>query len=283
MTEYCVYDVFTNEAFGGNPLAVITDATALAEDQLLKIAREFNFSETTFVLPPEDSVHDARVRIFTPTRELAFAGHPTVGTALALRDIGKAGTSMVLELGVGPIPVTIDGRRAEFATQVPLTTGDAPGVDALARCLSLAATAIRFDRHAPVEASLGTEFVLVELSDPAALDAASPDLDGYRRACSDADRLAIFAYCRDGDRIDARMFAPLGGILEDPATGSASAALAAYLGELDGDSQSFEISQGVKMGRPSRIQAAVTVENGKTVETRIAGEAVKIMEGRLVI
>ena len=283
MTDFLVYDVFTETVFGGNPLAVIPDATGLAEDQLQKIAREFNFSETTFVLPPDDPAHDARVRIFTPTRELAFAGHPTVGTAIALSGLGKVGAQMVLELGVGPIPVTVSQTRAEFATRVPLSTAPAASTDALATCLGLKPEQLRVDRHAPVEASLGTPFTLVEVSDPAALNAASPNIDGFRNAAKDPGRLAILAYVRDGDRIEARMFAPLGGILEDPATGSAAAALAAYLGERDGRSQSFRISQGVKMGRPSLIDAAVTVEAGRPVEVRIAGHAVKVMEGRLTL
>lgn len=283
MTDFLVYDVFTETPFGGNPLAVIPDATGLPEDRFQKIAREFNFSETTFVLPPEDPEHDARVRIFTPTRELAFAGHPTVGTAIALAELGKVGSQMVLELGVGPIPVTVSGTRAEFATRVPLTTAPAAPLDALAACLGLAADRIRTDRHAPVEASLGTAFTLVELKDGSALEATSPNIDAFRKAATDPGRLAILAYVRDGDRIEARMFAPLGGILEDPATGSAAAALAAHLGALDGRSQTFRISQGVKMGRPSRIEAAVTVESGQPAEVRIAGHAVKVMEGCLTL
>ncbi len=283
MTDYLVYDVFTEEPFGGNPLAVIPDAGALSEDALLKIAREFNFSETTFVTPPVDPANDAKVRIFTPTRELTFAGHPTVGTALALAGLGRVGKEMVLELGVGPIPVTVTGTRAEFTTRVPLATATAAGTEALAACLSLDPSDIRSDRHAPVEAGLGTDFTLVELTGTAALDAASPSIDGFRQAATDPGRLAILAYVRDGARIEARMFAPLGGILEDPATGSAAAALAAYLGKRDGKSQAFEISQGVKMGRPSQISANVTVEDGTPVAVSIAGHAVKVMEGRLTL
>lgn len=283
MTDYLVYDVFTTEPFGGNPLAVIPDATGLPEEALQEIAREFNFSETTFVTPPEDPAHDARVRIFTPTRELAFAGHPTVGTACALHALGRVGDTMTLELGVGPIPVSVSGTRAEFATRVPLTTGPAATTEALATCLSLSQDMLRTDPHAPVEAGLGTDFTLVELTDTAALDAAAPNIDGFRSAATDPGRLAILAYVRTDQRIDARMFAPLGGILEDPATGSAAAALAAYLGQLDRTSQTFDIHQGVKMGRPSRIEASVTVEDSTPVEVRIAGHAVKMMEGRLTL
>ena len=283
MTDYLVYDVFTEEAFGGNPLAVIPDASRLPEEQLQKIAREFNFSETTFVLPPEDTKHDARVRIFTPTRELDFAGHPTVGTALALNGLGLVGTDMILELGVGPIPVKVEGTRAEFVTRVPLTTGHTASVDALAACLGLPSSAVRTDRHAPIDAGLGTNFTLMELQGPEALDQASPVIDAFRQAASDPGRLAVLAYVRDGSQIEARMFAPLGGILEDPATGSAAAALVAHLGKLDGTSEAFEISQGVKMGRPSHISARVDVENGEPVAVTIAGNAVKVMEGRLTL
>ena len=128
MTEYLVYDVFTDKAFGGNPLAIIPDAQGLAEANLQRIAREFNFSETTFVFPPRQG-GDARVRIFTPTMEIPFAGHPTIGTALALHNLGKVGPGMVLELGVGPIPVTITGTRARFVTKVPLQTWPGPPLD----------------------------------------------------------------------------------------------------------------------------------------------------------
>lgn len=282
MTDYLVYDVFTEESFGGNPLAVIPDSSALSEDQLLPIAKEFGFSETTFVYPPESAMHDAQVRIFTPSRELAFAGHPTVGTAIALSDLGRAGQAMVLELGVGPIPVVVTNGRARFTTRVPLAVAPAPDAAALAACVGLPEDAIRTDQHKPEEASLGTEFVLVELRDAAALDAASPVIDAFREAAGPgADRLALYFYVRDGERIDARMFQPLGGILEDPATGSAAAALAAYLGRLDGVSQSYDIHQGVKMGRPGRIKATATVEDGEPVEVAIAGHAVRVMEGRL--
>ncbi len=283
MTDYVVYDVFTQETFGGNPLAIIPDATGLSEELLPRIAREFNFSETTFVTASDNPDCDVRVRIFTPTQELAFAGHPTVGTALALQALGRVGTKMSLELGVGPIPVTIEGGKVRFVTRVPLSTGPASSVSALADCLGLEERAIHRSNHEPIEAGLGTNFTLVELTDKAVLSAASPNIDAFRKAAADPARLAVFSYVRNGSQIDARMFAPLGGILEDPATGSAAAALAAYLGKLDGRSQSFEISQGVQMGRPSRIEAEVVVEDGAPVAVSLAGHAVKVMEGRLTL
>ena len=282
MTDYVVYDVFTDQAFGGNPLAVIPDARDLSEDQLLPITKEFNLSETTFVYPAENG-GDAKVRIFTPGTELMFAGHPTVGTALALRDLGLVSESLVLELGVGPIPVEITGNRARFVTRVPLAVEDAPSPAMIATCLGLPEAAIRTDNHAPVLAGLGTNFVLVELATLNDLTSAHGVLDAFHAAKPEgAVRLGIFLYVRDGAKIEARMFSPLSGIPEDPATGSASAALAAYLGQLDGRSQSFAISQGVAMGRPSQIAAEVTVEDGAPVAVAIEGSAVKVMEGRLM-
>lgn len=280
--DYAVYDVFTDTAFGGNPLAVVFDASGLSTEQMFQITREFNFSETTFVLPPEDPAHTAKVRIFTPGVELAFAGHPTVGTALALAELKGKGTDLVLELGVGPIPVRVADGAARFVTTVPLDTSPAPTNAQLADCLSIDENDIRTDRHAPITAGLGTDFTLVELSDAHALARTQADVAAFRAAAGDdADRLAIFVYCRDGAQIDARMFQPLGGIPEDPATGSAAAALASFLGKLDGRSQHFEITQGVTMGRPSQIGAEVTVEKGVPVSVAIKGQAVKVMEGRL--
>lgn len=281
MTDYLVYDVFTEAAFGGNPLAVIPDATNLAEDQLQQIAREFNFSETTFVFPPEDPAHTAKVRIFTPAFELAFAGHPTVGTAIALAALGRGGPEMVLELGVGPIPVQVSGTHARFETRVPLRTSDGPTPEAVGACIGQSGAAIRTDRHLPVRAGLGTEFVLAELAGEAALATARGVADAFLESPNMA--VGLFVYIRDGEIIRARMFAPHSGILEDPATGSAVAALAGYLGKLDGHSQSFKVMQGIEMGRPSLIEAEVSVENGVPVSVMIGGHAVATMEGRLTL
>ncbi|MDD9923569.1 MAG: PhzF family phenazine biosynthesis protein [Boseongicola sp.] len=284
MTNYVVYDVFTSEAFGGNPLAVVLDANGLTEKDMRNIAREFNFSETTFVFPPDDPNHTAKVRIFTPAWELPFAGHPTVGTALALYDLGLAGDDMTLELKVGPIPVTIEGRTARFETRVPLTIEEAPDTAALAACIGQTASAIRVSNHEPVLAGVGTPFVLAELESDAALAEAAPNTDAFLQAAGgEVGRLGLFVYRRDGHSIRARMFAPLGGIPEDPATGSAVAGLVAFLGRLEGQSGTFDIRQGVEMGRPSRITAEVVVEDGDPVCVAISGEAVKVMEGRLTV
>lgn len=278
--DYLVYDVFTATAFGGNQLAVFPDAQGLPEDRLQVITREFNFSEVTFVYPPQDPAHTARVRIFTPTREVPFAGHPTIGTAIALHDLGR-GSDLVLELGVGPIPCRVGETGASFTTPVPLEVIAHPAPSLVAEALGLPAAAIRTDRHAPAQASLGLAFVLVELADRAALAAAQPVIEACRRGAALHPAgldFAIFAYVRHGEAVEARMFAPLDNMPEDPATGSASATLGAYLAQLSGGPQRLAISQGVDMGRPSQIGVLVGA-GGVTV----TGQAVKTMAGRLFL
>lgn len=283
MTGYVVYDVFTDEAFGGNPLAVVPNATGLEEADLLRITREFNLSETTFVYPPDDPAHDAKVRIFSPGGEMRFAGHPTIGTALALRDLGRVGNEMVLELGVGPIPVSVSGATATFVTRVPLQLSDGPAPDLVARMIGQGADCVRTDRHPPVTASLGAAYVLAELTGTDALAAAVPEGEAFREAADMGSTVGLYVYCRSGAEIRARMFAPLAGVVEDPATGSAAAALVSFLGRLEGRSQGFGVVQGVEMGRPGLIRAEVTVENGEPVSVAVSGAAVKVMEGRLVL
>lgn len=285
MTDYLVYDVFTADAFGGNPLAIVPDATSLPEASLQKIAREFNFSETTFVFPPEAG-GDAKVRIFTPTSEIPFAGHPTVGTSLALRDLGQVGDSLTLELGVGPIPVSIAGRRARFATRVPLSTWPGPPINVVAESIGAAPEAISTRNHEPVIASVGLPFALAEVTDRETLTKALPVLAAFRAFdphWPTGVHYDLLVYVRSGAQIDARMFAPLDGVPEDPATGSAAAALAAYLGSLEGRSLTLDITQGEDMGRTSHITAEVTVEDGQPVEVAVSGEAVRVMEGRLTL
>jgi trans-2,3-dihydro-3-hydroxyanthranilate isomerase len=282
MTSYLTYDVFTQLRFGGNQLAVIPDARAIPEGDLQKIAREFNYSETTFVYPPNDPAHTAKVRIFTPTTEVAFAGHPTIGTAIALRDQGHNG-DMVLELGVGPIPCSFDGDIASFVTSAPLERLCTPDVLLVAQALGLSEDAIDVSTHLPVQASLGLPFVIVALDNADSLAACIPNLDAIRQGAQKHPAgldFAIYAYVCDGDKIDARMFAPLDEIPEDPATGSAAATLAALLTEVLDTPQNLTIWQGVTMGRPSLISAATT--NAHPVPVTISGTAVRVMEGRLV-
>ena len=285
MTDYLVYDVFTDTPFAGNPLAIITDATALDGAAMQQIAREFNFSESTFILPPEDPPNTARVRIFTPSAELPFAGHPTIGTAVALADMGR-GPDMVFELGVGPIPVTASDGSARFVTQTALTKGAMPTPPEIAACLGLDENAVSTSNHTPQMASVGLSFCVAELRDRAALARATPSLAAFQTAAdrySDRANFGLFCYVRDGNHIDARMFAPTGGIPADPATGSASAALTAYLADLQRAPITLEISQGVDMGRPSRILTEATYADGQVTSVAVAGKARRVMEGRLTL
>ncbi len=285
MAEYQIVDVFTDAPFGGNPLAVVTDATGIPEAQLQKIAREFNFSETTFVYPPEDPAHTARVRIFTPMNEVPFAGHPTVGTATVLAGMGH-GPDMVLELGVGPIPVTAQSTEATFATRVPLAYGARPAAEDVAACLSLSASDVETDRHAPTVAGVGLNFAIVELASRDALERARPDTPAFEHAQETYPGpldFAVLAYCWDGDEIRARMFAPLDGVPEDPATGSAAAALTGFLADRAGKDLALTIHQGVEMGRPSLIKTRALTEDGSPVEIQVTGQVVPIASGRLTL
>jgi trans-2,3-dihydro-3-hydroxyanthranilate isomerase len=286
MTEYLIYDVFTEQPFGGNQLAVIPDATSLNEKDLQSIAREFNFSETTFVYPPVDPAHTAKVRIFTPTNEIPFAGHPTIGTAIAIAE-ATGQTAIVLELGVGPIPCKVeigDTSQAEFTTTTPLTIYTQVPVATIAACIGLSPTQISVANHEPKIVSVGLPFALVELDSLANLDAATPASDQFQKAeaefANDIDLFAIFIYVRNGNQIDARMFAPLNNVPEDPATGSAAAAIAAFLSQLEGQELTITIDQGVKMGRASKIVAKTVFEKDAYKAVTISGAAVKSMSGK---
>lgn len=285
MTTFHIVDVFTDRAFAGNPLAVIPDARGLPEAQLQKIAREFNFSETTFVYPSNSEDGNPHVRIFTPSTEVPFAGHPTIGTAVVLAG-GAQRTDLVLDLGVGPIAVAVDGRRAELTTRVPLNVGTSPDLADVAACLGLDEDDIAVGNHAPIVAGVGLDFVLVELATDTALTNASPQHQAFEAAQARYQvslDFAVLAYRRDGASVQARMFAPLDGILEDPATGSAAAALTAYLAKLDARDTALDIHQGVEMGRPSRITTSCQTVDGEPVETRVAGEVAFVAEGHLTL
>jgi trans-2,3-dihydro-3-hydroxyanthranilate isomerase len=282
MPHYRVYDVFTDTPFGGNPLAVFPDAAAIPEDHLQKIAREFNFSETTFVYPPANPDHTAKVRIFTPTREIQFAGHPTIGTTVALSNLGHTG-AMTLELGVGPIPCDVSGNTASFTTNAPLAIIATPEPAIVAAAIGLPVTAIETRTHVPMQATLGLAFVFVELKTREDLRQCRPVTDkcriGAERYPTDLD-FAIFAYVRTNNHLDARMFAPLDNMTEDPATGSACATITALLSQIAGAPLAFDIHQGDDMGRPSRIKA--TALDGDPRPIQIAGSAVLTMEGTFV-
>ncbi|KPA22398.1 Trans-2,3-dihydro-3-hydroxyanthranilate isomerase [Shimia sp. SK013] len=279
MTAYSVYDVFTKQPFGGNQLAVIPNAIHLPEMDLQRIAAEFNFSETTFVYPPSDTNNTAHVRIFTPTMEVPFAGHPVIGTAVALASAGH-GPQMTFELGVGPLSVHAEKGAASFTTSADLEILAQPDLAVVAKALGVAPTHIRTDRHPPIMVSLGLAFTFTEIDSREALAALETDVSAFRQgnaAYPSGLDFAQFVYVRDGNHIDARMFAPLDNIPEDPATGSACATLAALLAHKEGTDLTFDILQGEDMGRPSHIQATT---NGPAVT--ISGHAVCTMQGTLV-
>ena len=279
MTRYVVYDVFTDTRFGGNQLAVFPEAGDLPEDALQSIAAEFNFSEVTFVYPPDDAGHTARVRIFTPTMEIPFAGHPVIGTAAALQALG-AGERMVLELGVGPLECLAGADGISFTTAAPLEIMGQPDPALVVRALGVAEQDIVTDTHPPMMATLGLPFTITELASRAALAACQTDVAAFRegaKAHPAALDFAQFAYWREGDVAHARMFAPLDNIPEDPATGSACATLAALLAHQTGSDLSLTVLQGEDMGRPSRIGLR-TAGDAVTV----SGQAVAVMEGRLL-
>lgn len=279
MTEFYVYDVFSAEAFGGNQLAVIPDATALPEDDLQRIAREFNFSESTFVFPAKDAAHTAHVRIFTPTMEIPFAGHPLIGTAVALSDQGTP-PEMTLELGIGPLKCHAQNGQARFTTEVPLERLAEPEVALVAKALSLDEGEIVTANHAPIMATLGLPFTITELKSRDALSRIISDISAFREGAAaypGSLDFAQFAYVREGNMIHARMFAPLDNIPEDPATGSACATLGALLADLSGSDQALTIHQGEVMGRLSVIHLTT-----QDCAITISGAAKRVMQGRLV-
>ena len=295
--EFVTVDVFTTQRFGGNPLAVFPDARGLTSEQMQALAMEFNLSEATFVLPPEDPQHHAKVRIFTPRAELPFAGHPNVGTGyvLACRDDNPPEHYVFEELaGLVRVHVlrsgnTISGARISAPRALSIDIGIP--VEVIAACAGLTEHDIATNAHDPLVASVGTPFVLAEVASVAALSRATPDVGAFRAAAEKfpevASRFSLLLYAwRDGGamRLATRMFAPLGGIMEDPATGSANAALAALLTSLapgESGDLTYEILQGVEMGRPSQIIASARKTAEGPVLATVEGSCVPVMRGQV--
>jgi trans-2,3-dihydro-3-hydroxyanthranilate isomerase len=293
---FATYDVFTDTAFAGNPLAVVFNADDLSDAQMLAIAREFNLSETIFIRTASVAQHAASVRIFTPTKELPFAGHPTIGGAIALaeRQNSREGVRdlvLVLEEQVGPVRcgVKIASEGASFAEfTVPKLSepaGGDPSPASAARALSLSPSAIGFDRHVPSIFSAGVPFVMVPVASLDALGQAKPSATSLSRALGATE---VFVYTRAEPEAPhafrARMFAPEIGIVEDPATGSAAAAFAGVLArfeDLQDGWHTLPIVQGVEMGRPSLIGLEIEITSAALSGARIAGKAVMVSEGDL--
>ena len=279
---FVTLDVFTDTRFGGNPLAVFTDARGLSDAQMQALAAEMNLSETTFVLPPQDAANTARVRIFNRTAEMPFAGHPSVGTGWVLSQMGR-GEKLRLEVPAGIVEVSIEDGGGVIAAPQPLSTGQGLPVDVAAACAGLTPADLIVSAHGAVEASVGVTFVIAEVT-PQALTRAAPDLAAFKQAALDyphfGDRLSLHLYAHDGEgRLRARMFAPNSGTVEDPATGSANATLAALLLSLsDKETGAWDIIQGVEMGRPSKLRASAR-RAADGVRATIGGGCVPVLRG----
>lgn len=299
--RYLTADVFTDRRFGGNQLAVFPDARDIAPELMPQIAREFNYSETTFVLPPADPSHTARVRIFTPGGELPFAGHPTVGTAHVLATIGAIPltggvTQIVFEEGVGPVPVTIRATngRPEFAqltaAKVPEAGPPAPSARELAAMLSLDEREV-LDGGMKAEAvSCGTPFLFVPLRDRAAVARSRINIERLERALDGFVTNMVFVFAMEaehpGHDVRARMFAPAIGVPEDPATGSACVALAGYLAWRDARADGtlgWVVEQGFEMGRPSILEIEADKRGGVVTAARVGGSTVVVCEGAMTL
>jgi trans-2,3-dihydro-3-hydroxyanthranilate isomerase len=293
--RYVTVDVFTDRAFGGNQLAVVLDAQGLSTAQMQAIAVEFNYAETTFVLPPRDAANDAQVRIFTVTSELPFAGHPNVGTAFVLANrAAKPPARLKFEEGAGLVPLEIltQGGKvvgAELTAPRPLKRMTEAGAEQAAACISLSAADIRTDRQPPQIISVGLPFLVVEVASREALRRAKPNVDAFARTFPLDGSDAVYFYTRDVQPnempadLQARMFHPgTSGLSEDPATGSATVALAALLADLDpardGELR-LRIGQGFDMGRPSVLLTRVVKQGGKIVSAHVGGGCVTMMEG----
>jgi trans-2,3-dihydro-3-hydroxyanthranilate isomerase len=293
--RYVTVDVFTDRPFGGNPLAVVLDAQGLSTEEMQAIAREFNYSETTFVLPPRDGAHDAEVRIFMVNSEIPFAGHPNVGTAFVLATRAKTPpTRLLFEEKAGLVPVEIVSEAgkvvsAELTVPQPLKRMTEVPVEEAAACLSLSVSDVRTDHHPPHIISVGLPFLAVELASREALRRAKPDADAFGRIFPLDGSDAVYFYARDvppGERpidVQARMFHPgASGLSEDPATGSATAAAAALFAELDAARDGelkLTIGQGFDMGRPSLLLTRVRKQGGKVVSAHVGGACAPMMEG----
>lgn len=296
--NYVILDVFTKTRFVGNPLAVVLDAEGLSDSQMQTIAREFNLSETVFVLPDPQERHRAVLRIFTPSTELPFAGHPTVGTALLLAALDRNGEQGSLAFGlsekVGTIACAaeVENRDCGYVQfRLPRLSsrwGDGKEAASCAWALGLEPKDICFDKHEPSRYSAGTPFDLVPLASLDALARAKINSEAFNKVFGDSSHAAAFLYCRDGapseKRFRARMFSLDLGIGEDPATGSAVAAFSGALMEFEpmgSGEHAFAIGQGYEMGRPSEIALRMMLEEGALSFADIGGHAVIVARGEL--
>lgn len=296
--RYVTADVFTSVPFGGNQLAVLPDARGLTTEQMLAITREFNYAESVFVLPPEQG-GTRKLRIFTPGGEVPFAGHPTVGTAHVLATLGEVAltgdeTRIVFEEGVGPVPVLIrsSGGTPTFCqlsvAKLPEVGPPPPTRQTLAEILSIEPDDIIGGMSPPQAISCGLPFLLVPLKNRQAVARARVRLDKWEAVLERWWANMLLVFSRDPEDaahdVRARMFGPGVAVPEDPATGSAAAALGGYLGARDtkGDGTlKWVIEQGYEMGRPSQLHVEVDKQGGAITAIRVGGSSVLMMEGTL--
>jgi trans-2,3-dihydro-3-hydroxyanthranilate isomerase len=294
--RFATLDVFTDNRFAGNPLAVVLEPQGLDTKAMQGIAREFNLSETVFVLPPEDKQNRAKLRIFTPARELPFAGHPTVGTAVLLgrQDGGAGERTFTLEEKVGLVPCRVtspgpeSGRASFDIPRLPAKEADSPDVAAMAAGFGLQVADMGLEGFSAARWSAGNPFTFVPVRGLDAMRRIKLDLARFDAAFGGGDHAAAFIFCREtaeaGNSFHARMFAPVMGVHEDPATGSAVAAFAGYLAARGGypdGAHVVGIEQGYEMGRASQIELTLKISGGKLAGAAIAGSAVVVMEGTL--
>jgi trans-2,3-dihydro-3-hydroxyanthranilate isomerase len=294
--NFATLDVFTRKRFAGNSLGVVFDADGIDAATMQVIAREFNHPETVFVLKPKAAGSTAGARIFTPGREMPFAGHPTVGTALVLTLRRGAGNDVVLEEKIGPVQCRVDaegsdhGRASFIIPAMPSAAGAAASREAIAAALGLAVDDIGFDGHQPSRWSAGNAFTFVPLRNIEAVRRCQI-VDALWSAAFDGDGPAgAFVFCREtednNNDFHARMFAPSFGVREDPATGSAAAAFAGFCARslsLGNGKHSFVIEQGFEMGRPSLIELGVTMQGGGLASATVGGPAIIVTEGTIEV
>jgi trans-2,3-dihydro-3-hydroxyanthranilate isomerase len=285
--SFVTVDVFTEKRFGGNPLAVLPDARGLSDADMQALASEFNLSETTFVLPPADPNNTARVRIFNRRAEMPFAGHPNVGTGWVLAQQGRTKDGRLrFEEIAGLVEIEV-GETITIAAPQPLSLGPEMPVELVAACVGLKPSDVLIKAHRPVCASVGNSFVIAEVTGEA-LTRAAPDIGQFREAAKTytamgPNRLPLYLYAHDGARIRTRMFSPLSGTVEDAATGSAATPLAALLLSLTPAAVgTYDIVQGVEMGRPSRLLcSAHRATDG--IRAKVGGGCVPVLSGEVTL
>ena len=291
--SYHLVDVFTDRAFGGNPLAVFTDGRGIPDGLMQSIAKEMNLSETTFVLPPDDAKHDFRVRIFTPKSELPMAGHPTVGTAFVLTREGMLKKrNAVFEEGVGPVPVSIDIRAdgpgfIEMRQPLPKFGPRFEDAGAIAGMLSLDRRAIR---ELPLEiVSCGNPFFFVPIDTIESIRRIRFRADLAEPIVKETGATGIFVFTQEvetaGSQVHGRLFAPGEGIVEDPATGSAAGPLGCYLSHYGLTAGSGEVrsvlEQGIEMGRPSFLHIRIGHADKEITAVHVGGSCCYMGSGQL--